>query len=480
MNRVLARSLVFFTSAAVLVIEILAARLLAPYLGVSLEVFTGIIGVILAGISIGAWLGGRAADRTDPFRLPGPLLVVGGLTALASPLIIDFIGPSLTIDAVTIVFASAVGFFLPAAILSAVSPVIVKIQLASLDETGRIVGTYSAIGTAGAILGTFATGFVLIASFPTRPIILVLGAALTLSGVIISATRNSWTLLSVGGAALLAFALVAFSGPCEYETAYHCAIVEVDETNPTGRTLLLDRLRNSYVDVEDPTHLEFRYIGLMADIIAEEAPDGALNVVSIGGGGFTMPGYINHTRPGSTNTVLEIDSKLVEIGREHLALTDDIDVIVDDARTSLRDVADNSTDVVVGDAYSGASVPWHLTTVEYVEEIGRVMKPDGVYVLNVIDYNDRDFVRSEARTLGEVFPEVVLFAPESYISGNGGGNYILVASDDPIDVDVIESRLRQRGSSENGIEGADLDAFIGDGFVLTDDFAPVDQMLGRP
>ncbi|HZD22483.1 MAG TPA: fused MFS/spermidine synthase, partial [Acidimicrobiia bacterium] len=293
MNRLLARSLVFFTSAAVLVIEILAARLLAPYLGVSLEVFTGIIGVVLAGISFGAWIGGRTADRTEPRRLPGPLLIAGGVTALAAPLIIDLIGPGLTVDAVTIVFASAAGFFLPAAILSAVPPVIVKIQLASLDETGTVVGTYSAIGTAGAILGTFVTGFVLIASFPTRPIVAVLGAVLTLTGVVLSVSRNSWTLVSVIGTALLSLGLVGFSGPCEHETAYHCAIVEADPTRPTGRALILDRLYNSYIDLADPTYLEFRYIRLMADIINVEAPASPLHVVSIGGGGFTMPDYIN-------------------------------------------------------------------------------------------------------------------------------------------------------------------------------------------
>ncbi|HEX9762595.1 MAG TPA: fused MFS/spermidine synthase, partial [Acidimicrobiia bacterium] len=94
MTQRLARILVFATSASVLVIEILAVRLLAPYLGVSLEVFTGVIGVILAGIAFGAWLGGRAADRIDPKRLLGPLLVAGGLTALVSPLIVDLVGPS--------------------------------------------------------------------------------------------------------------------------------------------------------------------------------------------------------------------------------------------------------------------------------------------------------------------------------------------------------------------------------------------------
>jgi spermidine synthase len=475
-----ARSLVFFTSAAVLVIEILAARLLAPYVGVSLEAFTGIIGVILAGISVGAWLGGRSADRSDPRRLPGPLLIAGGLTALASPLIIDAIGPTLRINAVSIVFAAAAGFFVPAALLSAVPPVIVKIQLDSLDETGRVVGTYSAIGTAGAILGTFVTGFVLIAAFPTRPIVAVLGVVLTLTGVALSLARSAWSVVSVAAAGVLGIALLAFTGPCEYETTYHCAVVEEDPANSTGRTLVLDRLRNSYVDLGDPTYLEFRYIKLIADIIEVEASQGPLEVVSIGGGGFTMPGYIEHTRPGSNNTVLEIDSELVEIGYDELALTDDIDVVLEDARISLRDVEDGSADVVIGDAYSGASVPWHLTTVEYMTEIERVLAPTGTYVMNVIDYHDLEFVRSQAVTLLEVFPDVALFAPDSYLTGESGGNYILVASRDEIDISGIERRIDSRGGSELGIEDVELDLFMGDAGVLTDDFAPVDQILGRP
>ena len=111
MSRLLARSIVFFTSASVLVIEILAARILAPYVGVSLETFTGIIGVILAGISVGAWLGGRAADHRNPRHLVGPLLVAGGLAALAAPQIVDAIGPRLATGPISIVLAATVGFF---------------------------------------------------------------------------------------------------------------------------------------------------------------------------------------------------------------------------------------------------------------------------------------------------------------------------------------------------------------------------------
>ncbi|HUG32896.1 MAG TPA: fused MFS/spermidine synthase [Acidimicrobiia bacterium] len=479
MNQTLARALVFFTSAAVLVIEILAARLLAPYLGVSLEVFTGIIGVILAGISIGAWVGGAAADRGEPSRLLGPLLVSGGLTALAAPLLIDSIGPSLTTGVVSIVFASAVGFFVPAALLSAVPPVVVKIQLASLDETGRVVGSYSAIGTAGAILGTFATGFVLLAAFPTRPIVVVVGVALTLAGLILWSSRGRWALASLGGMGLLVIGLLGFGGPCEYETTYSCAIVEEDSDRPHGRTLVLDRVRNSYVDLSDPTYLEFRYIRLIVDIIEVEAPDGPVDMVSIGGGGFTLPGYIEHTRPDSENIVLEIDAKLVDIGREELTLSDDVEVVVDDARISIGDIPDDHADVVVGDAYSGASVPWHLTTIEFNEEIARILVPDGVYVMNVIDYGELDFIRAEAATLLQVFPSVALLAPPAYLSGAAGGNFILAAAFGELDTSAVESAIRARGGAEHAIEGRALDEFIGDAPILTDDYAPVDQMLGR-
>ncbi len=479
MNQFLARALVFFTSAAVLVIEILAVRLLAPYLGVSLEVFTGVIGVILAGISFGAWAGGAAADRGEPSRLLGPLLVGGGLMALVAPLIIDGIGPTLTTGAASIVLASAVGFFAPAALLSAVPPVVVKIQLASLDETGRVVGSYSAIGTAGAILGTFVTGFVLIAAFPTRPIVAAVGVALTLAGLVLWASRSKWAFSSLLAMVLLTGGLLGLGGPCEYETTYSCAIVAEDEDRPSGRTLILDRIRNSYVDLEDPTYLEFRYIRLIVDAIEVMAPDGPVDMVSIGGGGFTLPGYIEHTRPSSENIVLEIDAKLVDIGRTELALSDETEVMVADARISIRDIPDGHAEIVVGDAYSGASVPWHLTTVEFTEEIDRILDPRGVYAMNVIDYDDLDFVRSAAATLVEVFPHVALFAPPSYLAGAGGGNFVLVAAHHEIDTAGIVSAIRARGGIENAIEGDALDRFIGAAPILTDDYAPVDQMLGR-
>ena len=478
MPQLLARSLVFITSAAVLILEILAGRLLAPYLGVSLEVFTGIIGVILAGISVGAWAGGRAADRGDPRRLIGPLLVAGGLTAVASPLLVDLVGPAASTGPLSIVGLSLIGFFAPAAVLSAISPIVVKIRLSSLQETGSVVGTYSAIGTAGAIFGTFVTGFVLIAAFPTRPIVIVVGVVLVALGVALWVGRSVWTVSGPVVALLLLSGLaLVFDGPCQYETSYHCAEVVADTARPSGRLLILDRGYNSYVDLEDPTHLEFRYIRVMADLIDVEMPSGPLDVVSIGGGGFTLPGYLAAARPGTEHRVLEIDASLIDIGRRHLGFEDEAEVIVDDARRSITQVAPGSVDVVVGDAFTGLTVPWHLTTVEFVEMIGEILAPGGFYTVNVIDRPEAQFARAEAATLREVFDHVAVFAPESYFTGARGGNYVLVGSDDPIDMDEVRSALSSRGGVEVGLTGDELAEFIDDARPLTDDFAPVDQML---
>ncbi len=478
MPKLLARSLVFVTSAAVLILEILAGRLLAPYLGVSLEVFTGIIGVILAGIAIGAWAGGRAADRGDPRRLIGPLLVAGGITAVASPLIVDMVGPNVSIDPMSIVLITVLGFLAPAAVLSGVTPVVVKIQLASLEQTGSVVGTYSAIGTIGALAGTFVTGFVLISAFPTRPIVIGLGLVLTLAGLALWSARSLWSVTGIVVVVAGLSALVAIvGGPCDVETTYHCAVVEVDESRPTGRVLILDRARNSYVDLADPTHIEFRYLRAMVDVIDVESPPGPLDVVSIGGGGFTLPGYLNATRPGTANLVLEIDESLIEIGRTQLGLGDEVAVIVDDARRSIRSVPVRSADVVVGDAFSGLTVPWHLTTVEFVEEVAGRLTPEGLYTINLIDGPELGFARAETATLMEVFPHVAVFAPADYLAGVSGGNFVLVGSAAPIDVTAIEETLRSRGGIEIGITGDDLAGFVDDARPLIDDFAPVDQLI---
>lgn len=467
--------LVFFTSAAVLVLEILAGRLVAPYVGVSLETYTGIIGTVLAGIATGSWAGGWVADRRDPSRLVGPTLVAGGAAALLAPPIISTLGPGVAATGggpIGIVTLAVTAFVVPTALLSAVSPMAAKLRLGSTAETGVVVGGLSAAGTAGALVGTFVTGFVLVAALPTRPIVVGLGVVLAVAGVVLSVRLGRRPRPAALAALVLAAALAqAAPAPCQRETAYYCLSVLADPGRPSGRVLLLDNLRHSYVDLSDPTYLEFRYTRLFASVVDATMPAGPVEALHIGGGGFTFPRWLATTRPGSVSTVLELDPDVVAVARERLGVETGrrLRVRTGDARLNIGDEADDGFDLVVGDAFGGLSVPWHLTTVEMVAEIDRVMRPDGVYVLNVIDAGPQDLVRAVLATLSRVFDYTVLIAPPD----GPAGNHVLIASDRRVAVDDVDP--------EDGVvvSGKALDRFVGGARALRDDYAPADQLLTR-
>lgn len=482
MSAAAARALVFFTSACVLVLEILAGRLMAPYVGVTLETFTGIIGTVLAGIAAGAWLGGTVADRRPPLPLLGPFLLAGGTLSLLSPTIVHALGPSMrAAGPAEIVILTAAAFLAPAIVLSAVPPMVVKIRLRSLDETGTVVGSLSAIGTAGAIFGTFITGFVLVATLPTDAAILAIGGALAATGAALAIRRVARERLGVSliPVALAVTLLFTVNGPCDTETTYFCAYVTVDADRPSGRVLWLDTVRHSYVDLEDPSYLGFRYSEVMADVISA-IPDGPLDALFIGGGGFTVPRYLSAVRPGSAHTVLEIDAALVDLAEQDLGLADrpDITVEIGDARILLADQPAGSFDLVVGDAFGGLSVPWHLTTREFVQSIRSRLGPDGVYTLNLIDYPPLGFARSEVATIADVFAHVLVIAPVTYLDAEMGGNFVIAASDAPFDTAAIRGAIDARGGAE--IVTADTASFADGARILTDDFAPVDQLITQP
>ncbi|MTV25119.1 spermidine synthase [Nitriliruptoraceae bacterium ZYF776] len=482
-----AAALVFLSSGAVLVLEILAARLLAPYVGDTLETYTAIIGVILAGIAIGSWWGGRLSDRFDARHLIGPFLVVGGALAFLAIPIIDVFGSGMRgASATTTTILTALAFFAPAMVLSGVTPAVIKIQLSSIDETGSVVGRLSGLSTAGAIVGTFVTGFILVANIPSRPTVRVVAVLLILLGVASAVYLRGTSRLTTGTAV---FVLVAGGGsflashPCEHESAYYCAFVVEDEERPSGRALWLDTLRHSYVDLEDPTYLEFAYTQLFGDAFTAIGPPGeAVDTLHIGGGGFTMPGYLRATRPGSDHVVLEVDPLLVEISQQELGLElgDDLEVLTGDARTSIRGVTEDRFDAVVMDAFGGVSVPWHLATREFLGEVEATMTDDGLHMANVIDYGPRDFLRAYVATTQDTFAHVAVVGPAERFGPRdveGGGNVVVLASQAPLPLDELLDANAARGDDDVALVGEDLDAWVGDAPVLTDDFAPVDQLL---
>ncbi len=472
--------LVAATSGLVLVLEIIAGRLLAPYIGVSLDTFTGIIGTILAGIAVGAAVGGSLADKHDPLKLIAQSLFFGGaLTWLSIP-IATALGPNLGGGPLAIVTLTAFSFLLPTAVLSGIGPMVTKLSLGSVDETGAVVGKLSAAGTIGALAGTFGTGFILIALLPVRTIIVAVGALLVLAGiaVFILGKRGRPDLTEIAVVVFAALAAVTISGPCDQTTDYYCVrILADDPADPTfreaGVSLWLDGLRHAHVDLDDPTFLDIRYMRLFADAV-EATPEGEpLRVLHVGGGGFSLPRYINAVRPGSTNVVLELDDALVDIARTDLGLTDadDLDIRTGDARLHLADLETDSFDLIVGDAYGGSAVPWHLTTTEVMGEFERLLADDGLYIMNVIDGNESRFARSQLLTISDHFQNLAVIEPADGIPSFQVNQIFVTSNVDlpELDVDPEDGRL---------FTGSEVDDYIGDDVeILTDNFAPTDQLL---
>jgi spermidine synthase len=488
----LAAGLVFLAGGAVLVLEVVGLRLIAPYVGITLQTSSAVIGLALAAIAYGAWLGGWLADRFDPRSLLAPVLLLAAVaTALTLP-IVRWAGELLRGSAAGgILLLTSLTVFVPALLLAAVTPLVIKLQLGDLRQTGRVVGKLSSIGTVGGITATLGTGFVLVAALRSSVIVLSLAALLGAAGLgvgwylrslghVLVSTRTR-ALVAVVGLAGAGLAAVA-PDPCDVETAYHCARIEADPERSGGRLLILNSAHHSYVDLNDPRYLDFAYtqwIGAIADLV--RPPVQPIDALHLGGGGFTLPRYLSATRPGTTNTVLELDGKLVELDRARLGLRTGpgIEVRVGDARIALADQPSGTRDLVVGDAFGHLVVPWHLTTRELVAEVRRTLRPDGVYALNVIDYPPARFVRAEIVTVAAVFRHVAAVAPEPAFAGRTGSNFVILASDVPLPLDALRERLAAGDTDALVLDGAALADFTRDAHVLTDDYAPVDQLLSR-
>lgn len=241
-----------------------------------------------------------------------------------------------------------------------------------------------------------------------------------------------------------------------------------DADRPGGFELSLAGVPQSYVDVDDPTHLEFAYVRLLGDLldlVAEERRP--LTVLHLGGGACTLPRYVAATRPGSTQLVVEADAPLVELVHAELG-TPGFRVRIGDARQELARLGDATSDVVLGDVFADARVPQHLTTIEHVREVARVLRTRGTYAVNLGDGGDLAFTRGQAATLRPVFAHVLLMADPGVLRGRRFGNVVLAASDAPLPESALRRRAARAAGTARVVTAKDLDEFVGAALVVTD------------
>lgn len=232
----------------------------------------------------------------------------------------------------------------------------------------------------------------------------------------------------------------------------------------SGFEVDVDGTPQSHVDLDDPTHLHFEYVARMGAVI-DQLPDGPITAVHLGAGGLTIPRYIDATRPGSRQQVVEIEQPLVDLVREHLPLPRgaSIRIRIGDAREGLGRMPAamaGSVDLLVSDVYSGAQTPAHLTTVEFYRACAALLGPAGVLLVNVADGSGLAFARRQVATIREVLPEVIVLAEVQVLKGRRFGNLVVAASSAPLPTEWLPRLMAAGPHPAKVAEGAEIDAFI--------------------
>jgi spermidine synthase len=218
-----------------------------------------------------------------------------------------------------------------------------------------------------------------------------------------------------------------------------------DDEHPGGTMLVMDSVRQSYVDLTDPTYLDFEYVQYLATVLAT-LPDGPLAVTHVGGGGLTLPRYLASVRPGSPQIVLEPDTELTELVRARLPLPRQhrIRVRPVDGMTGIGQLADASADIVVLDAFANGKVPAELTTSEFFTDCSRVLRSSGLFLANVVDEPGLAYIGGVVAGLRGVFGDVTFVSSLDVLKGRRFGNVVLAASAQPLDVDEVRRQLARQ------------------------------------
>ena len=482
---------IFMSSAILLVLEIVAGRLIAPYVGVSIYSWTSIIGVILAGLSLGNWLGGRWADRGGSETGVGIVLLLAAIFCIASLLLLTFVAPVLQNSQLDLISSSFIYvltmFFLPAMLLGIITPLLTTLALRLDTRIGHIVGRMHALAALGSILGTFVTGYWLVQYFGTR--LVIIGSAVCLVILAVPFLRKIRTLQLVAlivlgvGTVAMTQARNGFANPCQWESNYFCLRV-VDASSyeyGTAKALILDHLLHGINHKKNPDLLISPYVQAMDEIVRtyfKPQEESRLRYFFAGGGAYTQPRAVREMYPHAKVTVAELDPQVTAVAQQALYVnTNAMQVIHHDARTVLQTVQDHF-DVVVTDVFHDISVPYHMITREFAQAVKRKLDPEGLYLINIVDaFPDAKLVKSLIKTLQTEFSYVDVWLEEQPEQATRLTFVISANNTRPLPQEITAHRGFQRRWLRMNHSLLTTGTAMHELPVLTDDYVPVERLL---
>lgn len=503
---------VFVSSACIMVLEIVAGRLMAKYLGATLYVWTSVIGVVLGGITIGNYIGGRIADKYPAKKTLAFLFGVSSITCVLIIVLNNAVGewtllwqfpwPLRVFTHVVLIF------LLPSSLLGTISPVVAKIALDAGLPKGSTIGKIYAWGAGGSILGTLLAGFFLISAFGTIAIIWIIAAILLVAGILYwfkSWILNAWAgvfvllllfgIVDTGWTTSMGVTLKLREKPdrqiiYEDESNYCYISVKQLSKDPDIRQFRQDDLEShSKIIMDTITDLQFSYTQIFAAVTHLVKPGKEpLSVLSIGGGGYVFPRYIRIRYPGSSVDVAEIDPGVTEAAIKAFGLSRDtpINTINTDARQYVNQLLENEKsgktvkkyDFIYGDAFGDSLIPFQLVTEEFHEMLAKILMNDGIYAVNVLDvYTSGRFLGAVVNTLQRTFANT--YVVSTYEPAFTGRNFVVIASNKDIPIEEIRKDIQLKNTNVWILNREEIERPINKSgaMVLTDNHAPVEQLI---
>ena len=475
--------IVFLAGAIGMGLELIAARVLSPYVGSSNVVWTSIIGIILASMSLGYWFGGKRADKGASKDQISNIILLAAITTSLIPIletliVKQFAGMIENLIIAAIICAIAI-FSIPSVILAIISPYAVKIKSEEDNEVGSASGRISSLSTIGSIFGTFLMGFVLIPNIGVSNINIGVTLTLIIMSIIIRENRNKkylWTTILCTCIALILIIIgkwifkkanpdIILDTDSQYSRIW---VKSIDTQVKKYKTLQVDTGLESYID-QETGEMGAQYLRYYD--IFEYLNKDAQSTLLIGGAAYTYPMHYLKKYPSKTIDVVEIDNKMTQIAEEQFGLNtknEKLQIYHQDGRSFLN-YSNEKYDTILIDAFKGINVPFELTTYEALVNARERLNDNGLVITNIIsalEGEDADFMKYEYATYKAIFDDVKIFKVKN-IFNDIKQNLILVGIKGEPQIDeTVYLQYKEYLDME-------ILEFQSNSIIVTDNFAPI-------